>query len=327
VAEQDKTLLINKEFNLAIVITILKRHWISPVFYIFIFSLFAFVYLRYTKPIYKATSVLQIIDEDRVGAVLGENTIENNTDLSKEIELLRSEVLFNRAISNLQLQTSIFSEGKVVTRDLYRSAPFEIIVYRFSDSTMCNKRIDLSLNSKNDLILKYQKNGKNKVIVSSIKKHIVKRHFDIVCRVINKNVFYKLINLNHIYFTFNNSTSLQNELHQSLVVNPIDENAKTIEISFTNYNPRLCYDVVNSVLNVYLNYEKNSKQTKATKTIAFINQQLDSLSKVLKISKDSLNSFQRIEKIPDIDKMGETLSENIDELTKQIGRASCRERV
>ncbi|NCA22733.1 MAG: hypothetical protein EBS86_16570 [Crocinitomicaceae bacterium] len=94
--EENKSLVTNREFNLSILITIIKRHWLSPVFYVFIFSLSAFLYLRYTKPIYQSTSVLQIVEEDRVGEVLGENsTIASNTDLSKEIELLKRAQKFD----------------------------------------------------------------------------------------------------------------------------------------------------------------------------------------------------------------------------------------
>jgi hypothetical protein len=182
---------------------------------------------------------------------------------------------------------------------------------------LCDKRINISIH-RNKLELSFDDNGQTKKIFGSINSHISNKRFDIVCRVIDSRLFYKTLTQNHIFFVFNNSNTLINDLHKNLVVNPVDENAKTIEISFTHFNPRLCYDVVNSVLNVYLSFEKDSKQTKANKTIAFINQQLDSLSKVLQISKDSLNSFQRIEKIPDIDRMGESFSNNIDDLTRKL---------
>jgi uncharacterized protein involved in exopolysaccharide biosynthesis len=313
---EEKSIFSNKEFDLRILFIILGRHWISPLMIIILFGLGSFLYLRYTKPIYKSTSTLQIIEEDKVGDVLGRSmTNQQSTDLSKEIELLRSDVLFKKSIQNLQLETSIFSEGKVVTKDLYRSAPFEIIIYRLSDSSLYGKRIDLEIEINK---IKMIENSSNLKIKGKINEHISNKHFDIAFRVIDLTQFREAIESNKIYFTFNNFELLSSEFHKSLTVNPLDVNAKTIEISYEHFSPRLSYDIVNSIINTYLNYEKDTKQTKATKTIAFINQQLDSLSKILRVSKDSINDFQRTERIPDIEGLSSNLSNNLEELNKRI---------
>ncbi len=314
-------LIINTEFNPAIVSIILRRHWLTPVLFITFFSLGAFIYLRYTKPIYQSTCILQIIEEDRTGQVLGNesdnNIINTETDISKEIELLRSDVLFSKAINKIPLQTSIFLEGKVVTRDLYGFAPFEIQIFEFKDSSLCNKRIDLNYEGSK-LKLTMQLGSKPKTYFITPNKHLKTKDFDIVLRIIESKNFSKIIGENHVFFQFNNLQSLAKELHSNLIINPVDEKAKTIEISFTHFNPRLCYDVVNAVLDAYMGYDKEGKQTKALKTIAFIDEQLDSLSKVLQISKDSLNIFTRREKIPDPETYGSSLSDNLNQLYDKV---------
>ena len=42
------------------------------------------------------------------------------------------------------------------------------------------------------------------------------------------------------------------------------------------------FDIVNELLNEYLQWERDSKQNKVNKTIDFINTQIDSLSTILK---------------------------------------------
>ena len=74
-----------------------------------------------------------------------QNTINDNQILQKEVELLKSDVLFNNVVSRLNLETSIYAEGEILTQDLYRSAPFEVIIYNLKDSSMIDKRIDLKL--------------------------------------------------------------------------------------------------------------------------------------------------------------------------------------
>ena len=91
----------------------------------------------------------------------------------------------------------------------------------------------------------------------------------------------------------------------------MDNNAKTIEISYEYYNPRLCFDIVDGVLKEYLDWERDSKQTAANKTLKFIDTQLDSLSRILRNSKDSLNNYQKRVKILNPDEYGKQLSSNI----------------
>ena len=118
----------------------------------------------------------------------------------------------------------------------------------------------------------------------------------------------------NVYFTINNKNTLAKELKSYLNIAIVDENAKTIEISYEYYNPRLCYDMVNGLLNEYLQWERDSKQDKVNKTIKFIDSQIDSLSNILKLSKDSLNDYRRKAKILDPESMGIELNDNISEL-------------
>jgi uncharacterized protein involved in exopolysaccharide biosynthesis len=95
---------LNTEFNPLILRMILKRHWYLPLLYIFVFGLLAFFYLRYTKPIYRSNAIIQIIQDDQTSNILGTSSLVSDKNImSKEIELLKSDVLFNQAISRLNL--------------------------------------------------------------------------------------------------------------------------------------------------------------------------------------------------------------------------------
>ena len=96
-AEDKQQIAFNTNFNPQIIREIVRRHWFLPIIYIFLFSTIAFFYLRYTKPMYRSSAKIQIIEEDKVSDVLGErekNVIKDNQILNKELELLKSDVLF-----------------------------------------------------------------------------------------------------------------------------------------------------------------------------------------------------------------------------------------
>ena len=95
---------------------------------------------------YRSSAKLQIIEEDRVGDVLGTgSTMKDDQILAKEVELLKSDVLFKKVVSRLNLETSIYAEGEILNERFISICSFEVIIYKLKDSSILNKRIDLKL--------------------------------------------------------------------------------------------------------------------------------------------------------------------------------------
>ena len=149
-AEDKQKISLNTDFNPQIIREIIRRHWYLPFVYIAILTTAAF-------SIYDILSLPTVVVPKskllkKIGLVmfLGKMTklLMDNQILDKELELLKSDVLFNKVVSRLNLETSIYAEGEILTQDLYRSAPFEVIIYKLKDSSIVNKRIDLKLIGK-----------------------------------------------------------------------------------------------------------------------------------------------------------------------------------
>jgi capsular exopolysaccharide synthesis family protein len=313
------SLIINKEFNIIILINVLRKHWYKPLIISAFGLITAFLYLRYTKQTFESTSTIQIVEEDRVKDVLGDKgVVQSNTDLSEEIELLRSDVLFQQMLRKLNMEISVFSEGKLLTKNLYGNLPFSLIMYEIKDSSICGVRINLlTVNNKN-IILSYQHNGKSYKVSGIFNQVINSRHFKLVFRTANPSEVFKSIENNNLYFQINNQAILATEMKSGLKVEPLDPNAKTIQLSYVHNNPIICYNVVRNLLDVYLNFDKSNKQSKTNQTITFIDQQVDSLSRLVNNSKDSLSDFQRNERIPNPERVESQLSENINDLTGRL---------
>ena len=100
---KEKTKIVNKEFDIQILFTVLKRHWWTPILFMFLFGTFAFFYLRYTKPTFESSMMIQLESNDRAKEVMeieGINKNEN-TDMSVEVAILNSQVLFIEEIKTL----------------------------------------------------------------------------------------------------------------------------------------------------------------------------------------------------------------------------------
>ena len=311
--------ILNKEFNAIILNNVLRKHWYKPVILVVFGIITAFIYLRYTKQTFESSSIIQLVEEDKVKDVLGDKGIvQASTDLSKEIEFLRSDVLFDAVLKQLNMNVSLFSEGKLLTKDLYGNAPFSIVIYSLYDSSFCGKRIDLSIENKNIILLTYSHNGKIFKTKGALNNIIKTNHFELSIKSNNAKEVYDVIQSNTLYFKFNNQKILRDEMKSGLNIEQLDPNAKTIKISFSNNNPKICYNVVDNLIDTYINFDKINKQTKTNQTIVFINQQLDSLSRILKSSQDSLSNFQRNEKISNPERVETQLSNDINELTLSL---------
>lgn len=312
------SIILNKEFNPIIFKNVLRKHWYKPLILLFIGLITSYIYLRYTKQTFESSSTIQVVEEDRVKDVLGEQGIsQQSTDISKEVELLRSDVLFSQMLKKLNLNISIFSEGQLLTQDLYGFSPFTIIAYELKDSSLCGSKINLSIDN-NKLKLSYQLQGKKYDVFGDFNQKINNKHFEIVIRTTDITGAKEAIENNKIHFNFNNQSALLNQMKSGLTINPLDPNAKTIQISYAHNNPKICLNVVQNLMDVYLNYDKRNKQSKTDLTINFIDQQLDSLSRILKNSKDSLSDFQRNERLPNVENVEAQLSNNINELTNRL---------
>ena len=57
--------VINKDFNINIARVILRRNWWIALATILLMSLFAFLYLRYTKPLFESKIVIQLGEKDK----------------------------------------------------------------------------------------------------------------------------------------------------------------------------------------------------------------------------------------------------------------------
>ena len=96
----------------------------------------AYLYLRYTTPIYRVTGTLTFKQQEQ-GSGGKFNDIfnaKNVSDVQSEIEILKSQALMERVVDSVNLQTSYFAVGKIKTLNIYTSCPFRLKIIKLTDS-------------------------------------------------------------------------------------------------------------------------------------------------------------------------------------------------
>ena len=96
----------------------------------------AYLYLRYTTPIYRVTGTLSFKQEDQnTGGKFNDIfNAKNVSDVQSEIEILKSQSLMERVVDSVNLQTSYFAVGKIKTLNIYLSCPFRLNIIKLTDS-------------------------------------------------------------------------------------------------------------------------------------------------------------------------------------------------
>lgn len=307
----------NREFDVTIFSNVLKKTWyFIPIIFLF-FIILTYLYLRYTKPVFESSTVIQLISEDQGADVLNIKSINESSSLSREIELLRSQLLFEKAIKNMGFYVSHFAEGDVLTQELYTQSSFQVIPFELNDSLLVNRRIDISA-VDDKIILTYFNRGKNNYVELYPNKIIENEDFKVKILIKDWSNFFADAEKNKLFFYFNDIESLSNRLHDYLSVEALNPQARTIEISYQSNNPALSRDMVQSVAQAFFENDDRIKKESAQKVLSFIDKQLDSLIIELDKSKDSIMSYQRAANIPNPDDMSGNISRRIELLEGQM---------
>src|SRR5690554_2277720 len=109
--EQSENVNIRQQVELYLI------HWKWFVLGIFLSLLVAFLYLRYSSPIYKASALIMLKDDYRGGAanelsILSDLTFGGKDNVENELHVLDSRTLSEKTVKKLNLHITYFSEGR-----------------------------------------------------------------------------------------------------------------------------------------------------------------------------------------------------------------------
>ena len=108
-------------------------HWYYFVISLFACAVIAFIYIRYTTPVYSVSSTILIRDDNntQLGAeniLEGMELFSGKTNINNEIVVLKSFSLIDKVVNELALGTSYFQHGFLQSNELYQNTPFVVKV-------------------------------------------------------------------------------------------------------------------------------------------------------------------------------------------------------
>ncbi|MBI5857864.1 MAG: polysaccharide biosynthesis tyrosine autokinase [Sphingobacteriales bacterium] len=281
----------------------------------------AYVYLRYSVPIYRVGSSMVVKSEqtNRGGTNKFEDVFINDKaqNIQTEIEVLKSTPLMKRVVDSLHLQFSYYAIGKIKTVNVYRQKPFILNVIKISDSSVS---FSISIRFINER--QFRINGDKKTFSFGETFANANGIFSL-----SPNPYF-IASSGEFKATWLPSSAAAGVYAGALTVTPKTPGTGILLLSLMTPNPQLGADILNGLMAEYALYSIEQKRETSDKILSFIESrlsvtghELDSVQNVLLDYKERNNIIDPELQIGSyFDKLSE--SDNlINQLTSEINKA------
>jgi tyrosine-protein kinase Etk/Wzc len=280
------------EIDFTKILSILNKNLPWIVLFLVVSVSVAWLYLRYTKPLYESSSVLKLeVKSDAsilgLGGV-GDNMEEQYGNITGEIELIKSRLVYNKVLDQMDLDVSYFAKGDILSTEMYKNAPFKV-EYTVKNDVFYNLPVEVIILDEKQYKLKYVLGGE--VVSETIGLGKTIENELIRLKVSLTDNYSADVNDKPYTFIINSRSALLDYISTNLNVQVVNLNAHTIKISFTDYNKSRAQDIVNNFNDVYLALTLEHKNKAHEQTLKFLDDQLDETANELKNSETEVENF------------------------------------
>ena len=312
--------------TLAAILDKAVEFWPLFISFIAIFLIGAYVYLRYSTPVYQIQSKVYIKDNTKGGMAEGQvfqdlgvrtgvSTIEN------EIEILKSRNLMKRVVEELNLNIRYLTKGRIKTSELYKNGPFGIIPLYDNDSIKINRGYKIDIKGNNFDLTEGNRTFKG-VYGDTIKVSIG----DIVV-VKNNDVKPEFEKGGEFFFTIGPIGPLAKEYSNALTIEPVNKLVSIIRILINDIIPERGEDIIDKLIEVYIKANIDDRNRVINGTIEFVDDRLIEVKRDLSNVETEIEVFKRANNIANIDEQSKMLFANTNDNTKQLTQNEVQLRV
>lgn len=298
------------------------RHWPWFVAGVLIAVLAAFLYLRYTTPVYNTAATIIIKDEDKKGGSgdlsafadlgllngIGTNSIEN------EIGILKSRRLLNSVGQEMQLQVRFLEKGTVRTSELYENRPFNIQVLEYREEKLQDLEpfevdiLDETTFEISNPALGFRKKADFGTPVElPFGGIILTPNFDAGREKLDKTILVSFASLEAAVDSY----------RSRLQVNLTDKNSTLIELSLQDPVRQKAQDILDRLIYQYNREAIEDKNQVSLNTAEFIEERLAIISSELDSVETGKQEFKTENRLTNIEAESQLFIENASEFQKK----------
>jgi capsular exopolysaccharide synthesis family protein len=285
----------------------------------------------------KTNSPLAALYGSREGKFEGMQLMNNRENIYNQMAILGSTPIVARTLEELDFSTSYYRLGKGKDTEIYKDAPFHII----RDETLPqvvetdyyltispDKKIFVKTEGENVMVYNYSEGSFVKNISRfSYQKEIVSgsglKGDDLPFTVLLNGRFDPGAH-NRYKFRFHTPESLVAKYKAMLKITLPDDYSSILHLTVQDYNVSKGIDFLNKLTEIYQIDNLDRKNENATRTIHFINAQLETISDSLSISENRLETFQSSNKMIDISAQSQQMLNELSELDKELAKREAQ---
>lgn len=250
----------------------------------------AYLYVRYTKPIYSAQSILKLDIKNDANLLGLQNPLEQDIKgLAGEIEILRSRLFFSKVVDAIDMEISYFHPGRShLVDERYGNSPF-VVDYELKNAALRDQRFDVEIISDTEFYLSCASLGGRIGEKQRFDRPISTKDFKFT--LFKTKHFNDQKSLVDFYFLINSKAELIHYLETHVTVEPVNFNANTIRISLQDFNQVKAKNLLEAIDTIYLAFTKEAKNQAVKQKIEFLENQMAKTSKELVEFEDYFEKF------------------------------------
>ena len=303
--------------NFQTIFAMLVLNWQWFLLSLIIFVCGAFIYLRYTEPVYKVSARILIKDKTKnrkpnemLANVEDLGFLTNSTGIDNEIEVLQSRILLRDVVKDLKIYTEYRREGRVINPIIYQRQPVNVdldpehldsLDYNLLEKTQWLK-MRITREDTTYVIQGSVMNG-NKEDQSFTQKikglpGVFKTSIGTI--TVTANVNRKWEGDAAYLVTIRPPMAVASSYLSNLTINPTSKLTSIAELTLNDKNYRRAIDVL-SQINICYNRQANAdKNEVARRTEEFINDRMAKINEELGATEGKIESFKRQNAITDL---------------------------
>ena len=282
------------EINLHKVWNLFLRRWYFCLITLGLAVFLCKLYIRYTRPIYLATATIHIEDEANPTQGLGllESLGNFSSNIQSEIRMLRSRSLMTRALKEMNVDAKYYLVGTIVTAEMHRDDTPFVVEYDTAGTVHYNKMFSLYYVGGNKYRLVYEAGIEPIEGIYYFGQEVEINDFKFRLRR-RDTKRYKLTSGIEYKWEAIQWKSLLGRANAGLNVDQTGHMVPILKISHEDEVPRFTAQLVNKLLEVYVEQDKEIRTQAANQQLEFIRSQVDTMRQSVEEAERILQNFKR----------------------------------
>lgn len=276
-------------------LVVFKRSFIAMALIFLITMSAVFLFIRYAKPIYESNALIKLENGNRTNSLgLSKGLEEDGSSLAGELEIIRSPVVRDKVIADLNLGISYFIYGNILFEERFKNSPYEVSFVEDYSKLYYDTRIDVKIIDSINFKVEYgdytQECAFGKLCKTPFGSFILK-----------KTAYFKDFNSNQkTFFIFNSQGALNGYFQASLFADVSNNEARTLVISFKDHNALKAYSIVKSIDSIYFEQTLQLKLKTFDQSIEFLTNSIKKSEDNLIDAEEKFEEFMRKNKTMDV---------------------------